>query len=102
MTDQEIDDDIKKFWDSHHNQMNDLIEKYIGKHRLAVGNEVPDVWFKKQFYINRIRDLMFQAGRCNQALRRCKPDSPTWEKYEKTEQELNLLAEHLAGKVLSM
>lgn len=93
--------DAVAFWQSHNAEMDALIEKYIGKDRFEPPAGL-DSWFRKQWYINRIRDVMFQAGRCNQALRRCKPDGKMWKQYDKTERDLELLAEHITGIVLAM
>jgi hypothetical protein len=57
--------DAVAFWQSHNAEMDALIEKYIGKDRFEPPAGL-DSWFRKQWYINRIRDVMFQAGRCNQ------------------------------------
>lgn len=80
----------------HARRMAELADKYVGAAAMALGNSLTDPWSRWHWCIGRIKDLMFQAGRCNQALRRCKPGGPQWEQYDRTERELELLADHLA------
>ncbi len=91
-----------QFWASHKKQMDDLTMKYIGKGQMDHGLSMTEPWAKKHWYLHRIGELFYQAGRCNQRLRRCKPDSPTWKKYEDAENDMKLLAEHLMGVVMTM
>lgn len=88
--------------EEHNRQMSLLAEKYIGKKEMDRGLAMSDLWFKKQWYWNRLRDLAFQAGKNNQRLRRCKLDSPSWKRYEKAEQECLMLADNLALDLMAL
>ncbi len=96
---------VKEFWAAHDKQMKDLALKYIGQQELDRGNlklEHSQEWFRREWVLNRIKDLMFQAGRCNQRLVRCKSaDSPVWKKYEKAERDMMLLADHMALEIMT-
>ncbi len=89
-------------WKSHKKKMNLLAVKFIGKNTLAIRDKHTDLWFKKMWYINRIKSLMYQAGRCNQALRRCKPLGEKWKQYDETARDMELLADHLADELLGL
>lgn len=86
----------------HDVKMGLLAEKYIGKQEMARGLAISDVQSRKEWYINRIKELMFQAGRCRERLRRCKLDSATWKRHETVEQECKLLADNLAIDLMQL
>lgn len=86
---------------SHREQMAELAAKYLGKGQLEHRDTLTDPWSVKTWVIGRIKDLMFQAGRCNQALRRCKAGGKRWEKYDRTERELEMLADHLSSSLMT-
>jgi len=88
--------------EEHNRKISALAEKYIGSQEMQRGLFMADVWFRKEWYINRIKQLMFQAGRCNERLRRCKPDSLKWKHYEQTAQECELLADNLGIDLRSL
>ena len=88
--------------ETHNHRMSELALKYIGKQEMDRGMAMPDLWFKKQWYINRVRDLSVQAGRCSERLRRCKLNSPTWKRYETVERELSSLADELSIDLISL
>jgi hypothetical protein len=85
----------------HNRQMEELTKKYISEANLAYGRSVANLWFKKQWYANRIRDLGVIEGLNAMRMRRCKrTDSSTYKKYEKIEQELRQVGEHLILELL--
>lgn len=89
--------DAETLMDDHNKQMNDLAEKYIGKNVMQRGLSIPDAWSKKQWYVNRIKELMFNAGKACIRQQKCKCHSPKWEYYETMQQELSLLADELGS-----
>jgi hypothetical protein len=78
-----------------------LAEKYIGKETLCSGRSIPDLWMKRQWYMNRIFDLGTGAGVARQRMRRCKNiESPIWKRLEKVETECKQLADALMLEML--
>lgn len=83
-------------------EMAELAEKYIGKATLDALKKHKETWGKQHWYIAQIKQLMWSAGRCNQALRRCKPDGEKYKQYDRTERELERLADHLAHELMAL
>jgi hypothetical protein len=94
--------DAEAMMAEHNRKMALLAEKYIGKQEMERGLAMPDLWFKKQWYCNRIKELGVQAGRTNMRQRKCKYGSAKWQYYETIEQELLLLADNLAIELVAL
>jgi hypothetical protein len=88
--------DAKAVWTAHFGQMDALIERFIGKSQWDRRDDMPDPWFKAMFYIERIKQLMWNKGRIDQAARRCKPFSAKQQQYDKDARDMELLADHIA------
>lgn len=88
--------DAKAIWSAHFKQMDDLIDQFIGRDLWNDRDAMPDPWFKAMFYIERIKQLMWNKGRIDQAARRCKPFSAKQEQYDKDARNMELLADHIA------
>lgn len=73
-----------------------LVDKYIGRSEFARGQSLLGIWFKQEWFINRIRELAIQAGRCQERMKYCKYDSLNWKKYNQVFQECQILIDNLS------
>jgi hypothetical protein len=80
---------------AHDDKMEALLVKYFGPNELARGRQQPDLFFKKQWYCNRINQLGVWEGMNNMRMRRCKYDGKTWRKYQQIENDLQNATAHL-------
>lgn len=88
-------------WEAYHKHLAELAEKYIGKQVIERRDEL-DPYHKRMWYINRIKDLMRSKGICDDRIRRCKYDSPTYKFYNVRGQELEHLADNLAMDLMDL
>jgi hypothetical protein len=89
--------------EDHDRKMEALTEHYIGKATLDHGRSIPDLFFKKQWYANRINDLGRWEGANSQRMRRCRStESPLWKKGERIECELRQVKDHLILELIML
>jgi hypothetical protein len=79
-----------------------LIDRWIGRAVYLKGSQTADLWFRKRWYINWIKDLMREVGICNVRQAHCKYRSPAWQRYEALEQDCIFLVDHLTLELLDI
>jgi hypothetical protein len=87
---------------AHEEKMEALLVRYFGPIELARGRQQPDLFFKKQWYCNRIKQLGVWEGMNDMRMRRCKYDGKTWKKYQQIETDLQLAADHLILELIDV
>jgi len=101
MTDNEVVENALEGMRRHQNKVEELIEKWVGKVCLQHGRSIPDIWFRKQWYCNRIKDLGVAEGLNSSRMRRCKTmESLTYKKYQEIENEIHFVVDGLILELL--
>lgn len=98
--DDEVVNNALEAMKEHNRLMEELTQKYIGKAALKHGRAFPDLFFRKEWYVNRIYDLGVWEGMNEMRQRRCKSiTSKLYQKYQTVIQELRHVRGVLAALV---
>ena len=81
----------------HNRELKQLALKYIGTKRLELGYKTK---YRRQWVLDQIRTLTFEAGRVQQKSYKCKFGSRLWFEYSQTSEELLQLVDHLELELL--
>jgi len=73
----------------HDRECERLADKWLGAEQREKFRNFPDLWFRREWYVNRLYEIGMWHGMYKMRQRRCKrTDSPTYLKYETTINEL--------------
>jgi hypothetical protein len=94
---------VNNFMTAHIQKCESLAEFYLGKAALLHGRSISDPWGKRMWYLGQLVYLGQMIGSRQSCMYRCRrTDTPTYQKYAKAVQDLELVVEHIKLEILEL